>query len=104
VAPAEPPPDLRPARVSPASGPRTWPSYQRCLAGAPPAREGTRPDVSRADFTWCLIALDWGFGIEETAARLLEESGKAQAEGERYAERTAKAAEAALARRQGKGR
>jgi RepB DNA-primase from phage plasmid len=101
VAPAEPPPVSRPARVSPAPSPRTWPSYQRCVDGAPQAREGGRRDISRADFTFALIALDWGFDIEETAARLLEESPKARAEGERYARRTAQAAAAALERRQG---
>jgi hypothetical protein len=60
--------------------------------------------VSRADFTWCLIALDWGFGVEETATRLLDESAKAQENGEAYALRTTRSAASALARRQGKGR
>jgi hypothetical protein len=40
-----------------------WPDYQRCIAGAPEVREGGRPDISRADFTFCLLALDWGWGI-----------------------------------------
>ena len=103
VAAAEPPlPALPPARVS--SLPRRWPSDQRCLENAPPARDGGRPDVSRADFTWCLIALDWGFSIDETAARLMEESPKAQESGEAYALRTVSNAAAALARRQGRGR
>jgi hypothetical protein len=79
--------------------PRAWPSYQRCLENAPPAREGGRPDVSRADFTWCLIAIDWGWGMEDTAARLLEESGKARENGEAYALRTARSAAAAVERR-----
>jgi hypothetical protein len=105
VAPAEPPlPVLPPARVSRLAGARPWPSYQRCLQNAPPARNGGHPDVSRADFTWCLIALDWGFSEEDTAARLMEESRKAQESGEAYAQRTVRNAAAALARRQAQGR
>jgi hypothetical protein len=83
---------------------RGWPSYQRCVENSPPARSGDRPDLSRADFTFCLLAIDWGQSVEETAARLMEESGKAQAEGHKYAMRTARSAAAALARRQGRGR
>jgi hypothetical protein len=90
AAPAQPP-----ALGSPRSGSRVWPSYQRCVDHAPPAKEGGRPDISRADFTWCLTALDWGFGVEETAERLMQESGKA------YAQRTARNAGAALERRRG---
>ena len=67
---------------------------------APRRREGGRPDSSRADFTFCLLAIDWGWGVEETAARLMQESGKAQENGEAYALRTArKAAEASGAAR-----
>ncbi len=95
-APPEPPP---PARASPPRANRGWPSYQRCLQNAPPARSGDRPDVSRADFTFCLLAIDWGWGIEETAARLMEESNKAREEGERYALRTTQNAAAAVERR-----
>jgi hypothetical protein len=94
--PAEPP---APARVSPRRAARAWPNYQRCLEQAPTAREGNRPDVSRADFTWCLIALDWGWSVEETAARLMQESSKARENGERYALRTAQNAAAAVERR-----
>jgi len=78
---------------------RGWPSYQRCVENAPPARGGGHPDISRADFTFCLLALDWGWGVEETAARLMQESGKASENGEAYALRTARAAAAAIARR-----
>jgi hypothetical protein len=80
---------------------RGWPSYQRCVENAPPARSGGRPDISRADFTFCLLALDWGWGVEETAARLMEESDKARANGEAYALRTARNAAEALERRRG---
>jgi hypothetical protein len=84
------PPALRP------SGPIRWPSYRRCLEGAPAARNQQRPDVSRADFTWCMIAIDWGWSIEQTAARLIDESAKARENGERYAQRTAQRAGAAV--------
>ena len=85
-------------------GTRGWPSYQRCVENAPPAREGGRPDISRADFTFCLLALDWGWSAEETAERLIQESGKAQAEGEAYALRTARSAAAAIERRRSRQR
>jgi hypothetical protein len=97
-----PPPQVElpaPARVSQRSVARAWPSYQRCLERAPTAREGDRRDVSRADFTWCLIAIDWGWGVEETAVRLLQESSKAHENGETYALRTARNAAAAVERR-----
>ena len=76
-----------------------WPSYQRCVDNAPPARSGGRPDISRADFTFCLLALDWGWGVAETADRLMLESGKARENGQAYALRTAQNAAAALERR-----
>jgi hypothetical protein len=80
---------------------RGWPSYQRCVENAPEAREGGRPDISRADFTFCLLALDWGWTVEQTADRLMQESGKAQENGEDYALRTARNAAAAIERRRG---
>jgi hypothetical protein len=68
---------------------------------AAPAHVGGRPDISRADFTFCLLALDWGWGVEETAARLMHESGKAREHSEPYALRTARNPAAALERRCG---
>ena len=63
---------------------------------ARPATHGnTGPDISRADFTWCMIAVDWGWSIEETADRLMAESSKARQNGPRYALRTAQRAAAA---------
>jgi hypothetical protein len=50
------------------------------------------------------LAQDWGFSIEETASRLIQESNKAKENGEAYARRTAENAAAALARRPGQGR
>jgi hypothetical protein len=91
-----------PGRVPPDR--RGWPSYRRCVEHAPPARDGNRTDISRADFTFCLLAIDWGWGVEETAARLMQESSKARKNGEGYARRTAENAAAALARRPGRGR
>ncbi|HWG47466.1 MAG TPA: hypothetical protein VN688_32175, partial [Gemmataceae bacterium] len=93
-----------PGRASRRSGRRGWPSYQRCVEHAPPARDGDRPDISRADFTFCLLAIDWGWSVEETAARLMQESAKARENGEAYARRTADNAAAALARRHDQGR
>ncbi|SRR5579883_2481 len=78
---------------------RGWPSYQRCVENAPPARGGDRPDISRADYTFCLLAIDWGWPPEETAARLMQESSKAKENGEAYALRTARAAARAIERR-----
>ena len=87
VAPREPagPVTARIARRR--QGARGWPNYQRCVDNAPQARAGGRPDISRADFTFCLLAIDWGWSVEEAAARLLQESGKAQEEGAAYATR-----------------
>jgi hypothetical protein len=36
----------------------------------------TGRDRTRADFTWCMRAIDWGWGVEETAERLMELSAK----------------------------
>lgn len=90
---------IPPARVSRRRS-RTWPDYARCLEGAPLARDGDHPDISRADFTWCMTAIDWGFSVEQTAARLLQHSTKARQEGEPYALRTAERAAEAVGRRQ----
>jgi hypothetical protein len=79
-------------------GARGWPSYRRCLESAP-KREGGRSDRSRADYTFCLLAIDWGWRIDEAAARLMQESPKAQENGEDYALRTARDAAAALEKR-----
>jgi hypothetical protein len=104
-------PDLRrltilpspPARVSQRSEAairaRKWPDYDRCLLSAPPNHGNTGPDTSRADFTWCMTALDWGFDIPETTARLLEVSSKAKDNGPRYAALTAQNAAAAVERK-----
>jgi hypothetical protein len=92
-----------PARVSQRSEAairaRKWPDYDRCLQSAPPNHGNTGPDTSRADFTWCMTALDWGFDIPETTAKLMEVSGKAKENGPRYAALTAQNAAAAVERK-----
>jgi hypothetical protein len=53
-----------------------------------------------------MTALDWGWNIEETAARLMEVSTKARENCERYAAVTAQNAAAAVernAQRKGRG-
>jgi hypothetical protein len=39
-----------------------------------------------------MLAINWGWSIEDTADRLMQESGKAQENGPGYALRTARAA------------
>jgi len=91
VAPPLPP---APARVS--RGNRHWPSYARCVEGAPLNSEETGPDVSRADFVFCMTAITWGWSADEAAARL---SAKARSNGKAYADVTARNAALAVERR-----
>jgi RepB DNA-primase from phage plasmid len=102
VAAPEPVPVMHAIRARPSGRAKAWPSYERCLQNAPLARQSKQPDVSRADFTFCLLAIDWGWSIEETCGRLLEKSSKARENGEGYARRTAERAAAAVYRRPGK--
>ena len=89
-----------PARISQRhSSTRKWPSYDMCVNGAPPNQGKTGPDISRADFTWSMTALDWGHSAEDTASKLMEVSRKAQENGERYANLTVQNAAAAVERR-----
>src|SRR5258708_16873978 len=87
---------------SAAEGERTWPDYERCVAGAPPSKEGDGPDRNMADFFWCMMAAQRGWSIEETASRLPEVSAKAQERArlrdEGYVLITAQNAAAAAAR------
>ncbi len=87
-------------RSSRRDGPRGWPSYQRCLEHPNAQKEG-RTDRSKADFAFCMLAIAWGgWGIEETADRLMQESDKARENGPRYALRTARAAARAVEKRE----
>jgi hypothetical protein len=92
VAPKEEPRQPRPAEHRLSAGRPTrkkWPSYKFCLDNAPLAHGENKPDTSRADFTWCRTAIEWGWSVEATAIRLLELSAKAKENGERYATLTA---------------
>jgi len=93
------PEPLRPMLRREAGRAGKWPSYQYCLDHATKAHGGEHPDVSRADFTWALTAIDWGFSVEDVASRLMEESPKARENGHRYALLTATNAAAAIQRR-----
>jgi RepB DNA-primase N-terminal domain len=69
-----------------------WPSYARCLADAPGAKNHEGKDRSAADFTFCLISIDRGWSVEATANQLMAESEKAKSVGYNYALFTAKRA------------
>lgn len=113
VAPSEPAPTVLPLRSSQkyhtSDGERSWPDYERCVAGAPPSKEGDGPDRSMADFFWCISAARRGWSIEEIANKLMEVSAKAQERvrlrDEGYALITAQnaAAEAERGRKRGRG-
>jgi hypothetical protein len=94
-------PQLPPTRPRAAASARKWPDYVRCVEGAPLNSDKSGPDISRADFVWCMTALDWGWSADQTAARLMEESRKAQENGEAYAARTVRNAAAAVERGRG---
>jgi hypothetical protein len=85
------PPRQGVSRVSRAGQPtrKKWPSYKFCVDHAPMAHGEDRPDISRADFTWCRTAIEWGWSREATASRLMELSAKAKENGEAYAVQTA---------------
>ena len=54
-----------PARATRPGRSRKWPSYERCLDGAPLNSEETGPDTSRADFVWCMTAITWGWASKK---------------------------------------
>lgn len=97
LSPPEPVKPAPPLRVSRPRDPQ-WPSYQRCLEGAPLNHGQTAPDTSRADFFWCFLAAQRGWSTEDIAARLMELSTKAKENGEHYARLTAQNASAAASR------
>ena len=88
----------RPMTPSGRASRKKWPSYEYCVKHAPLSHGEDRPDISRADFTWCRTAIEWGWSKEETAARLMEFSSKAKENGERYALLTATNAAASVDR------
>lgn len=77
---------------------RSWPNYQTCLDKAPAGPSGN-PSRTSVDFVWCKIATSWGHSPEATAARLMQESTKAQENGADYALKTAQRAAWAAAQR-----
>jgi hypothetical protein len=88
-----------PARSS--GTPHGWPSYQTALDRAPLNRDGTGPDRSNADLKWAMTAIGlFRRGKGETAARLMEESGKARQKGRAYADMIVETAAEFLAQRQ----
>src|SRR5271155_353484 len=93
------PPGFAPSRARASTANRKWPDYARCLDGAPLNHDKSGPKRSSADWTWCIIAIDWGWSEAETAARVMEESSKAQENGEGYTARTVAKAAAAVASR-----
>jgi hypothetical protein len=106
VAPPEPVREpLPPFRASRRGRPEKWPSYQRCLDGAPAAAHHKGPDRSLADFVWCMTAIDWGFSVEATAEKLLQESERTHRRGRDYALLTARNARTEVEKnRAGQGR
>jgi hypothetical protein len=83
---------------------KKWPSYQQSLDGAPRRGDGSR-DRSMADFMWSKWAVERGWSIQDTAAKLLEVSEKAQENARRgdqgYTLLTARNAAAAVERERG---
>jgi hypothetical protein len=75
-----------------------WPSYARCLADAPGAKNHEGKDRSAADFNFCLISIDRGWSVEATASQLMAESEKAKSSGYNYALFTAKRAASVVSR------
>lgn len=103
VAPREAPRPPLPASARPMTpggrpSRKKWPSYEFCLKHAPMTHGEDRPDISRADFTWCRTAIEWGWSIQDTARRLMELSSKAKENGQRYAVLTATNAAASVQR------
>ena len=87
------------ARARPSGDKRRWPSYERCVDGAPLNHAETGPDISKADFVWCMTALTWGWTPTETADELMHLSAKARDNGRNYAALTARNAALAVQRR-----
>lgn len=103
VAAREDPKPPRPAYsrpLTPSGRPsrKKWPNYQFCIRNAPMTHGEDRPDISRADFTWCRTAIEWGWGVQDTARQLMSLSDKARENGERYAILTATKAAASVER------
>jgi hypothetical protein len=57
---------------------RPWPSYQITLSRTRPKRDGSGPDRSVADYSFCFTAITGGKTIEDTIVKLVEVSQNAQ--------------------------
>jgi hypothetical protein len=73
----------RPETIATQKAIRDWTDYDRCVKGSPAAQEGGQ-DRIKADFVWCMMAAKRGWGIEETAEKLLEVSTKARENARRH--------------------
>ncbi len=75
------------------NGPTSWPSYEKCLAGAPESKSRPgQPRRSLADFLFALIADQWGFSDVAIVDHLMEVSSKAKENGRAYAIKTVRRA------------
>jgi hypothetical protein len=81
--------------------PKAWPSYDRCVQGAPLAHGEEKPDISRADFTWARTAYQWGHSVDAIAARLTDLSSNASKDGPKYIQLTVTRAAASVDRERG---
>jgi hypothetical protein len=78
VARAEEPQPPRTRVSKPSDGRVRWPSYLRCIQGAPKAQGEDRPDVSRADFTWARTDGErYAVLTAENAARYVDRESQA---------------------------
>jgi hypothetical protein len=70
---------------------RIWPDWQKCVDSAPLKKDGSGPDLSIADFRYCMLCNTWGFEEKDIIEELLQVSEHARRpENDRpYAVRTA---------------
>jgi hypothetical protein len=76
-------------------------SYRCCVDNAPPTHGGGRPDIGQVEFSFCLLALDWGRCVKQTAARERHQSAKAREISEANSRRIVGSAAPAQQRRCG---
>jgi hypothetical protein len=75
------------------NGPTAWPSWEKCLAGAPESKSRPgQPRESPADFLFARIADQWGFSETAIADHLMEVSPKAKENGRVYVVKTVRRA------------
>ncbi len=75
------------------NGPTSWPSYEKCLGGAPESKSRPgQPRQSPADFLFARIADQWGFSEAAIIDHLTEVSPKAKENGRAYVIKTVRRA------------